>query len=457
MVGTAFYGLMAVRPSEEVVFVHLIIDTRLIGGVRCVNFDTHPPQSWRKLFSTHHPYWFLPRRKLWFSDSPHTGKLLLSRYNPAENAIEAHAIVAERGQNTFELWDHNPEVIIHTFSPKVQLDRTITVARLDSSAYTRNSGDDNLLQRELTMEVHTSAAGHGLYSVFMLARPVPYDIVSPGSKVWPPLTIPAPERTRNESVTRFAGTGHKPSRLAEISDSTWRLRKWMEFSHPHGITARVGEDVTTYASLDEALYTPTPQKPWRGIWCGDYAGHGCEFLVVLQPDDPGPLPEGARRVLSRRSSSASSTGSWASVQSHFQNSDDEGFVDVGAALSSESMDASTTTVVEDDREDRVEPVYSGRIEAVKLTGDPNIPRGEYTFIAPDIGPDGYVRTAEEAIFRGARVVRSVGHIAARGYRDDEFISSQLIMISPDRLAQYWVPFGHISFYQRVDIDALLNS
>lgn len=35
MVGTAFYGLMAVRPSEEVVFVHLIIDTRLIGGVRC--------------------------------------------------------------------------------------------------------------------------------------------------------------------------------------------------------------------------------------------------------------------------------------------------------------------------------------------------------------------------------------------------------------------------------------
>lgn len=40
---------------------------------------------------------------------------------------------------------------------------------------------------------------------------------------------------------------------------------------------------------------------------------------------------------------------------------------------------------------------------------------------------------------------------------DEFITSQLIMISHDRLAQYWEPFGHVSFYQRVDVEALLAS
>jgi hypothetical protein len=39
---------------------------------------------------------------------------------------------------------------------------------------------------------------------------------------------------------------------------------------------------------------------------------------------------------------------------------------------------------------------------------------------------------------------------------DKYIESQLIMISPNRLAQYWVGFGHISFYQRVDIDKFLN-
>ena len=39
---------------------------------------------------------------------------------------------------------------------------------------------------------------------------------------------------------------------------------------------------------------------------------------------------------------------------------------------------------------------------------------------------------------------------------DKYIESQLIMISPNRLAQYWVGFGHISFYERVNIDVFLS-
>lgn len=39
---------------------------------------------------------------------------------------------------------------------------------------------------------------------------------------------------------------------------------------------------------------------------------------------------------------------------------------------------------------------------------------------------------------------------------DKYIESQLILISPNKLAQYWVDFGHISFYERVDIDPLLK-
>lgn len=30
------------------------------------------------------------------------------------------------------------------------------------------------------------------------------------------------------------------------------------------------------------------------------------------------------------------------------------------------------------------------------------------------------------------------------------------MVSHNRLAQYWVGFGHISFYERVDIDQFLS-
>ncbi len=38
---------------------------------------------------------------------------------------------------------------------------------------------------------------------------------------------------------------------------------------------------------------------------------------------------------------------------------------------------------------------------------------------------------------------------------DKYIESQLILISHDRLAQYWVGFAHISFFERVDIDSFL--
>jgi hypothetical protein len=85
-----------------------------------------------------------------------------------------------------------------------------------------------------------------------------------------------------------------------------------------------------------------------------------------------------------------------------------------------------------------------------------------------------VRVADEALFRGARIVRSAGHIAAHGFRTgkqsgrepnsanidlfivDQYTPSQLIMISHNTLAQFWEAYGHISYYRRVDLDALVR-
>jgi hypothetical protein len=68
-----------------------------------------------------------------------------------------------------------------------------------------------------------------------------------------------------------------------------------------------------------------------------------------------------------------------------------------------------------------ERVYRGSIEAIKLTGDPNVPRGEYTFISDDISKAGFVRTATEKIFRGARIVKSRGHVAASMFRNGKYL------------------------------------
>jgi hypothetical protein len=216
---------------------------------------------------------------------------------------------------------------------------------------------------------------HGIFSNFLLTRPVE---ARSNMQLWPPPTIPARERVRNASQEGFVGTGHKPKKRSEVSNQAFRIRRWIEMAasstspglHP-------GEEVYTYATLDPKLYTPTEEKPFRGIWVGDYSGHGCEFLLMNQPDDKEPFNE-------------------ASVI----QGDDE-------------------TVEEWEARKKEERIYRGSIEAIKLTGDPNIPRGEYTFIADDISKNGFVRTATEKRFNGARIVKSRGHIAMRMFRDGE--------------------------------------
>lgn len=426
----------------------------------------YPATSWRSLYIDHHPYWFLSKHKIWFADNQHTGKLLIARYDPRLPAIEAYALVAERRQPTIPHWHWNPNAIIHTFSPRIQLDLNAPVLRLDTAALAqaRRTGPDtgSRLQREIPMAVHgssstaTTTTSAGLFSRLMLSRPLPPAAITPGTRVWPPATIPAPERTRNESRSRYRSSGHRPSRLRELSSTTFRLRKWVEFSgraqRQPGLGTRVGEDVATFATLDPALYTPTAARPWRGIWCGDYAGHGCEFLVVMQPEEPGPLPEAAERALAWRSGSVGSGVSGGSAAMGEDGADGGGAEEGAASLGRDVGVEAGLGALRIGVEDLEERKYRGRIEAVKLTGDPNIPRGEYTFIAPDISRDGLLRVAQEEIFKGARVVRCVGHIAAGGFREDDFTPSQLILISHDKLAQYWEIFGHVSFYQRVDID-----
>ncbi len=146
---------------------------------------------------------------------------------------------------------------------------------------------------------------------------------------------------------------------------------------------RIGEEVSTWSTIDQSLYTPTREKPYQGIYVGDYAGHGCEFLLVTQRDTPPEIP--GRRP----------TDTFLRTPSQEQ--------------SQYARDVLAAQVAEG--------IYHGSIEGVKLTGDPNVPRGEYTFVADDIGPAGLIRIEEEQPFKGARVIKSMGHVAERGFQN----------------------------------------
>ncbi|KAL8994553.1 MAG: hypothetical protein Q9188_007033 [Gyalolechia gomerana] len=350
----------------------------------------HPAESWRQLYISLHPYWFMTMNKLWFSDKAHsgttmTGNLMVIRYDARRQCIEGLRLVARHGIHSFESWDWKPEVIIHTFNPHVELYAVDPIVKIDPGLYAQH----NSVKEEVLMNTGYS---RGVKSMLALCRGLPPDRQSNAMVVWPPWIIPAKERVRNESRHLFRGEGHRPSTLSDASDSAFRIRKWVELGGigaPVGV--HIGEDVMTFSTVPDEYYTASREKPWQGIWVGDYSGHGCEFLLLIQ------------RAVDHESGPPK-----ASVESphrHHYDIEDSRY----------SLDLPV--------EEGEDGTYAGRLEAIKLTGDPNVPRGEFTWVAEDIGPAGLLRVAEERIFRGARVVRSLGHSAARDFRNGAFSSS----------------------------------
>ncbi|KAG5951626.1 hypothetical protein E4U53_002660 [Claviceps sorghi] len=429
-----------------------------------------PCKSFRELYVAHDPAWFLPKYKIWFCDRDLMGKLVVVRYDPRRGCIEGYQLLAVSHKHTFEEWSADSDVIIYGFEPQVKLHLDKPVIQLnvrdghDFRCRIARAGANRFAAEVPMMREDRTDL---MFSNFLLTRPMDPEAADakllleyPYDYIWPPPAIPA---TQHVSGARSAQAAedilprHVPKSRSEISDQTFRIRQWMEMPgtpSPRSFIAgqagslsltesfnglvhtlngfrsvinggsitfvgaggvHIGEEVITYSTLDPVLYTPTESKPWRGIWVGDYSTHGCEFLLINQPDDAAAVTD----------------------------------AELGLARGPDESD-------EDWKRRQGEArMYRGRLEAIKLTGDPNVPRGEYTFVADDLGPEGFVGTASEPPFAGARVVKSKGHIAGTGFVRDKYVDSQLLLIGPDRLAQYWIGFGHISFFERVQVDELL--
>ena len=398
-------------------------------------YDPGPFDSFRELYIAHHPCWFIPRNKIWFSDKEHTGSLILGRYDNRRGIIEAYRIVAERQSRQFQFWTWNPEVMIQSFNPKVGLWLDDPVLLLKNAPSGSTSGL-RYLNGEMRMPMALEL--QRVFSSFSFcSREIPSHTAVGPKKQWPPLTIPTDRRVyRGIDDTHMSELDEIPKSKNQISEAGFRLRRWPHFGvgTPY-FTSETDETLSTYATLDPGLYTPTKEKPYQGIWVGDYSAHGCEFLLFLQRDHEGGSTSPATNSTSRGS------------------------------VFNESVESESETE---------DIVHQGSLEAIKLTGDPNVPRGQISFVADDIGQGGLVRTAEESLFEGARIVHSKGHVAGLGFRDgkcshsnadynvltsfpDTFVTSQLILISLDCVAHYWETQGHVSYFRRVDIDSLIQT
>ncbi|KAI2605564.1 F-box domain-containing protein [Hypoxylon sp. NC1633] len=392
----------------------------------------YPCKSWRELYISHDPHWFLTKHKLWFCDRELTGQMIIVRYDERRGCIEGYQLVGTKNREGSQPWLANQDVQIHHFEPtvKLHLDKPVLQLNVDSLENIIRGRSAFVSFRRFFSEqpMRFNNGTDPRVSNFLLAKPLSKAALVgrmanefPHGYVWPPPAIPARHRVTGQpagvhplatsiNYTRSTSAMWQPRTRSEASDQTFRIRQWMEMGPSLGV--HFAEELVTYSTLDPILYTPTDEKPWRGIWVGDFSGHGCEYLLINQPDGDEKEEEPLTRLKDE-------------AEAEFE----ERFLH--------------------------ERVYRGRLEAIKLTGDANVPRGEYTFVADDLGDEGFICVARDPPFHGCRMVKSKGHIASLGFYNDKYIESQLILISHNRLAQYWVPFGHISFFERVNIDEFL--
>ena len=337
-----------------------------------------PFQSFRQLYAAYYPAWFIPRNRIWFSDTEHTGNLILARYDNRRGVIEAYRMLADNRNPLFQLWDWNPDVIILTFEPRVNLWLDDPVLLLKSS-----SNDDgsfprrpNYLRGEYRMPMAVERQSV-FNAISLCSKEIPPHLDVRPDRLWPPPSISSDSRVYRDVENHWSHWENPPDRVSQVSESAFRVRRWAHFRLGLPIlTAGSSETLTTYAALEPELYTPTKEKPYQGIWVGDYEAHGCEFLLFLQRD-PHEQP----------SSSSPSNNNNVETAAPSADDDEHGII------------------------------QRGSLEAVKLTGDPNVPRGQTSFIAEDIGTGGLVRVAEESPFEGVRIVKSRGHVAGVGFRD----------------------------------------
>jgi len=244
--------------------------------------------------------------------------MIQCRYNAESGCIEGFQLLAALSPMNLTSWEYDDEVIIHSFAPRCHVHMSEPALRL--SLLPPNSP----YHPETEMHLHEYTIPPS--PTFVYAKPVePHRSM----QFWPPDVIPAKQRVRNLSMDTYRSRGHRPFTRRQTSDTAFRIRQPLTTVSRPEIHTRVD----TFATIDPVLYTPTENKPWRGIWVGDYSGHGSEFLLMHQPDDVVPFDENS--VL--------------------------------------KMESETTEEFEARKKEA--RTYYGSIEAIKLTGDYNVSDG----------------------------------------------------------------------------------
>ena len=267
---------------------------------------------------------------------------MLVNAHGSKKSIEGVQIEARQEHPQAFRWSHNPEVLIHVFEPHISL--TSTVFKFDE--------DED---------------GKSISAPFLTQR-LPKTSSQKKEELWPPSTIPSATRVRRGDIDETER--HHISLTTRVPEnfscSTLKLPLSGSIPPSPG-RAPSDSDTRTWSTLAPQLYRPTAKAPFNGIFVGDYAGHGPEFVLIMHQSST---------ILQQQING----------KLHVEHS---------PPLPGHRMPHNG-------------PAVSGSMVAVKLTGDESVPRGCLSFVADDLGTNGLVRVADEWPFKDAPIIRSKG-------------------------------------------------
>lgn len=335
--------------------------------------------------------------------------------------------------------------------------------------------------RGITMEIGTQPSVRNILRLALRAdSPLVKKTVDDDEdslSVWPPRTIQVRSPSQRVCNALYYQT---PQTLSSLSTYGFHLSRCISFAPELGFPlggVGVGMNLdATYATLDEELYIPTQKKPLQGVWVGDYSGHGSEFLLFVHRDARDTfqgIPHADDKDRPPRCSIVPSTNNNNHINSSLFSSD---YLDIPSGSPTTTTTSNAATPSSSPSRSRSTPISilpaspsphvpstlppiplpsNGSLHAIKLTGDPNIPRGEVSFVIPDLSPaTGLIRIATESPFAGAPVFRGKGHIARTGFSNCECIDIEVIIVSVNVIAVVWIDMRVVAYFRRVDIQEL---
>uniref|UniRef100_A0A060T352 ARAD1C34650p n=1 Tax=Blastobotrys adeninivorans TaxID=409370 RepID=A0A060T352_BLAAD len=392
--------------------------------------SAEPYSGFHEMYSSLHQHNWLGH-SLWYGDKPQFGSLVLSRYDPHSGTMELHEILCQHGPSRSRTLNGNRTVAIEQFAPRIGC-AEFPVARLGPDAHY----DD---PRSLCFFNHDRA----LHTCIMRVQAMRGDRVHPSMALWPPLTLPAKDRMRSGRSSSpypsypYSPTGSRPGSRPSSRPSSRPGSQ--PGSRSHSPTGTGGSPTLSPAPSG-------PSSP-RGR---DLRDLGRDYFSRYRSVDSTTDGFRLRKWVSFSQSSMFGVAMGESVET---------FSRLDQRLIAPTPDMPWRGLWLGDYHDNggqfvmFHQPNPTRLEAIKLTGDVHVPRGEYTFIVEDIKHKVPISYPE---WPGAPVVQAHYQVAETNYINPRYLESQLILVSDDCVVHYRLGRELVTYLYRVDVDKLLE-